>query len=224
MSRREHRSIIPLQYGPMVELDGHLRLYPRGIDHRMQGLSNKYLDLQDSNRLRGISPNYNIAKVINILQRTVVNACGPRVDNLKLDLRIVDNYDDPTLLERTICNEKRSASIDDNISSSTDTSQKMLTDTSNPSTYSLRAENGDLHDQESHLQNAAGKRLDDQRATDTERKHRPMETDEHRSIPAVEHQSTESVASCETVRILTHEVFTAKHPHPPKLFRIKDIN
>ncbi|KAF3585446.1 hypothetical protein F2Q69_00029334 [Brassica cretica] len=57
--------------------------------------------------------------------------------------------------------------------------------------------------------------------------HRPMESDEHRSIPAVQHRSTvhtESVASCETMRIMTHEEFIAKHPHPPKPFRMKDID
>ncbi|KAF3558568.1 hypothetical protein F2Q69_00012733 [Brassica cretica] len=43
--------------------------------------------------------------------------------------------------------------------------------------------------------------------------HRPMDTDPHRS--------TEQVTACATVRILTHEEFTAKHPHPPKTFRIK---
>ena len=46
--------------------------------------------------------------------------------------------------------------------------------------------------------------------------HRSMESDKHQSIPAVNHRSTESAASCETIRIMTHEKFTAKHPHPPK--------
>ncbi|KAF3541124.1 hypothetical protein F2Q69_00024457 [Brassica cretica] len=41
---------------------------------------------------------------------------------------------------------------------------------------------------------------------------------EHRSTGSSEHRSmtlTESTASCNAVRILTHEEFTAKHPHPP---------
>ena len=53
--------------------------------------------------------------------------------------------------------------------------------------------------------------------------HRPMESDEHCSIPTAQHRSTvhtESVASCETVRIMTHEYFAGKHSHPPKVFRI----
>ncbi|KAF3567405.1 hypothetical protein DY000_02017153 [Brassica cretica] len=41
---------------------------------------------------------------------------------------------------------------------------------------------------------------------------------EHRSIGFLEHRSmtpTESTASCNAVRILNHEEFAAKHPHPP---------
>ncbi|KAF3555215.1 hypothetical protein F2Q69_00012607 [Brassica cretica] len=41
---------------------------------------------------------------------------------------------------------------------------------------------------------------------------------EHRSTGSPEHRSmipTESTASCNAKRILTHEEFTAKHPHPP---------
>ncbi|CAG7896921.1 unnamed protein product [Brassica rapa] len=48
-------------------------------------------------------------------------------------------FSDPTLLEHTIRKEKRSASIDNNISSSTDTSQQTSTDTPNPmETYMTR--------------------------------------------------------------------------------------
>ncbi|KAF2567630.1 hypothetical protein F2Q70_00026041 [Brassica cretica] len=48
-----------------------------------------------------------------------------------------------------------------------------------------------------------------------------METEEYRSTSTAPHRSTEEVASCATVRILTHEEFTAKHPHLPKPLRIK---
>ncbi|KAF3586628.1 hypothetical protein F2Q69_00029641 [Brassica cretica] len=51
--------------------------------------------------------------------------------------------------------------------------------------------------------------------------HRLTETDEHRSTSVSPHRSTEEVASCASVRILTHEEFTAKHPHPPKPLCIK---
>ncbi|KAF2566369.1 hypothetical protein F2Q70_00027132 [Brassica cretica] len=52
--------------------------------------------------------------------------------------------------------------------------------------------------------------------------HRPTEKEEHRSTSVSPHRSTEEVASCATVRILNHEEFTAKHPHPPKPLRIKN--
>ncbi|KAF2553036.1 hypothetical protein F2Q70_00043176 [Brassica cretica] len=48
-----------------------------------------------------------------------------------------------------------------------------------------------------------------------------METGEYRSTSATQHRSTEEFASCAAVRILTHEEFAAKHPHPPKPLRIK---
>ena len=100
-------------------------------------------------------------------------------------------FSDTSLLEHTIRKEKRYTSIDNNISSSTDTCQQMSTDTPNPLTdictlppidtstrtsIDIRSwdmvetlilecdENGDMHDQEGHLRIAAGQRLDDQRA------------------------------------------------------------
>ncbi|KAF3581144.1 hypothetical protein DY000_02031557 [Brassica cretica] len=45
-----------------------------------------------------------------------------------------------------------------------------------------------------------------------------MEWDEHRSTSDVLFRSTESAASCETVSIMTHEEFAAKHPNQPKPF------
>ncbi|KAF2593940.1 hypothetical protein F2Q70_00042392 [Brassica cretica] len=123
-----------------------------------------------------------------------------------------------------------------------------------------RGENGDLHDQEGHLRNAAVQRLDDQRAyhvnaiieddlwhVSKEEKlqerdfdvkssmsfggshwcrptpsdeHQSMDWDEHRSTSDVQHRSTESVALCKMVRIMTHDEFAAKHPHPPKPFHV----
>ncbi|KAF3555420.1 hypothetical protein F2Q69_00013576 [Brassica cretica] len=173
-------------------------------------------------------------------------------------------FSDPALLEHTIRKEKRSTSIDTNICSSTDTSQKKSTDTPNLSSDCCelpptdtsnrisidihsrdmvatlileRDENGDLHDQERHLRNAACQRLDDRRAEgdfDVEISmsfggshwccltprddHRSMEWDEHRSTSDVQFRSTESAASCETVNIMTHEEFAAKHPNQPKPF------
>ena len=41
------------------------------------------------------------------------------------------------------------------------------------------------------------------------------ETYEHQSTSVSPHRSIEVVAACTTVRILTHEDFEAKYPHPP---------
>ncbi|KAF3485653.1 hypothetical protein F2Q69_00052726 [Brassica cretica] len=47
---------------------------------------------------------------------------------------------------------------------------------------------------------------------------RSTDFNQNRSTGSPEHRSTiptESTASCNVVRIMTHEEFTAKHPHPP---------
>ncbi|KAF2584868.1 hypothetical protein F2Q70_00036024 [Brassica cretica] len=48
---------------------------------------------------------------------------------------------------------------------------------------------------------------------DTE--HRSTYTTSNRSTGVPEHRSTESTASCYAMKILTHEEFASKHPHPP---------
>ncbi|KAF3556513.1 hypothetical protein F2Q69_00016238 [Brassica cretica] len=141
---------------------------------------------------------------------------------------------DPASLERSIRKEARSSSIDNNTRSSLDFVQPPSTQTLVPSTDTrsppstedtylpltdivhptpidtpsqtsinteprdmvatlilVRDDNSDLHDQDGHLRNAAG-------------------SPEHRLMTP-----TESSASCNAVRILTHEEFAAKHPHPP---------
>ncbi|KAF2618248.1 hypothetical protein F2Q68_00039802 [Brassica cretica] len=48
--------------------------------------------------------------------------------------------------------------------------------------------------------------------------HRTTNVNQNRSTASPEHRSmtpTESSASCNTVRIMTHEDFTVRHPHPP---------
>ncbi|KAF3597443.1 hypothetical protein DY000_02020824 [Brassica cretica] len=57
----------------------------------------------------------------------------------------------------------------------------------------------------------------------------PMSVDEHRPTHLVQHRSTpsmESVGLCETVRIMTHDEFEARHPYPPMPYRVTkdDIN
>ena len=52
---------------------------------------------------------------------------------------------------------------------------------------------------------------------------RLMESSEHQPTHPVKHRSTpsmESVASCETMRIMTHKEFAARHPHPPQPYRV----
>ncbi|KAF2547728.1 hypothetical protein F2Q70_00022468 [Brassica cretica] len=54
--------------------------------------------------------------------------------------------------------------------------------------------------------------------------HRSTDHDEDRSTDYSKHRSTssaESTAECSAVRIMTHEEFAEKHPHPPSPFYVK---
>ncbi|KAF2563020.1 hypothetical protein F2Q70_00017604 [Brassica cretica] len=54
--------------------------------------------------------------------------------------------------------------------------------------------------------------------------HRLTDFNHNRSTGSPEHRSmkpTESTASCNAVRILTHEEFAARHPHPPSPVYVK---
>ncbi|KAF3533531.1 hypothetical protein DY000_02040285 [Brassica cretica] len=100
----------------------------------------------------------------------------------------------------------------------------------------VRDNNGDLHDQEGHLRNAAVVKEEKRQEGDFEVeslmsfggshwcrstsdfKHRSTHTSPNRSTGSPEHRPmtpTESTPSCNAVRILTHEEFAAKHPRPP---------
>ncbi|KAF2560088.1 hypothetical protein F2Q68_00015807 [Brassica cretica] len=111
----------------------------------------------------------------------------------------------------------------------------------------VRDENGDLHDQEVHLRNAANddfwqvvkhEKLQEGdfevessmnfggshwcRST-SNFEHRSTDFNQSRSISFPEHRSTtptESAASCNAVRIMTHKEFTARHPYPPSSFHV----
>ncbi|KAF3514201.1 hypothetical protein F2Q69_00006648 [Brassica cretica] len=99
----------------------------------------------------------------------------------------------------------------------------------------VRDDRGNLHDLEGHLRNAAGKEA-------ARRRFRSRKSDEFRRITLVSidakprtsidrghpksidvlswtslDNTSESTASCKSVRIMTHEKFAAKHPHPPSL-------
>ncbi|KAG5393505.1 hypothetical protein IGI04_023468 [Brassica rapa subsp. trilocularis] len=102
-------------------------------------------------------------------------------------------------------------------------------------------ENGNLYDQAGHLRNATCQKIDAQGTLDEgdfeiessmslggSQWCRPMSMNSHRSTYHDEdrwtdysrHRSTSSAKSteCNAVRILTHEEFAAKHPHPPSPF------
>ncbi|KAF3593854.1 hypothetical protein DY000_02021295 [Brassica cretica] len=54
--------------------------------------------------------------------------------------------------------------------------------------------------------------------------HQSTDVNQNRSTAIPEHRSmnlTESTTSCNAVRIMTHEEFSAKHPHPPSLVYVK---
>ncbi|KAG5415191.1 hypothetical protein IGI04_002758 [Brassica rapa subsp. trilocularis] len=182
--------------------------------------------------------------------------------------------DDLAHLERTIRSGQRSKSLDATTSSLIDTHNQPSTDTRPSSSIdpnrsttidttlctsidtvsSKMDENGNLYDQDGHMRNATGQKLDaqgtvipDANATgaaqplkegDFEIESsmslggsqwcRPMSMNSHRSTDHNEdrwtdyssHRSTSSAKSteCNAVRILTHEEFAAKHPHPPSPF------
>ncbi|KAF2563716.1 hypothetical protein F2Q70_00017211 [Brassica cretica] len=76
----------------------------------------------------------------------------------------------------------------------------------------VRDDNCDLHNQEGHLRNAA------------DFEHRSTSASPNRSTGSLEHRPmtpTQSTASCNAVRILTHEEFAAKHPHPPSPDKVR---
>ncbi|KAF3568253.1 hypothetical protein DY000_02014930 [Brassica cretica] len=133
-------------------------------------------------------------------------------------------------------------SIDTSVLTSIDTEPRDIVAT----LILVRDERGDLHDQEGHLHNAAGHKMDAQglqfltreaarrrfrsrkfnelRRIALDFEHRPTDFNLNRSTGSPEHRSMtpmESTASCNTVRILTHEEFAARHPHPPSPVYVK---
>ncbi|KAF3591301.1 hypothetical protein DY000_02021983 [Brassica cretica] len=96
---------------------------------------------------------------------------------------------------------RRPTSIDTSVRTSIDTEPRDMVAT----LILVRDERGDLYDQEGHLRKAT-------------------EVTQNRSISSPGHRSTtptESTASCNAVRIMTHEEFAAKHPHPPNPVYVK---
>ncbi|KAF3587729.1 hypothetical protein F2Q69_00028209 [Brassica cretica] len=106
----------------------------------------------------------------------------------------------------------------------------------------VRDNNGDLHDLEGHLRNAAVVKEEKLQERDFEVEslmsfggshwcrstpdfeHRSTSASLNRLIGLLEHRPmtpTESTASCNAVRILTHEEFAGKHPHPPSPDKVR---
>ncbi|KAF3576579.1 hypothetical protein DY000_02030985 [Brassica cretica] len=55
-------------------------------------------------------------------------------------------------------------------------------------------------------------------------KYRSTDVNQNLSTATPDHRSmtpTESTASCNVVRIMTHEEFATRHPHPPSLVYVK---
>ncbi|KAF3517846.1 hypothetical protein DY000_02060179 [Brassica cretica] len=103
-------------------------------------------------------------------------------------------------------------------------------------------ENGNLYDQDGHLRNATVVKHEKLGEGDFKVESsmsfgrslwcRPMSMDEHRSTDYDEDRSMDysnhrsmssakSTAECSAVRIMAHEEFTEKHPHPPSTFYVK---
>ncbi|KAG5375844.1 hypothetical protein IGI04_040440 [Brassica rapa subsp. trilocularis] len=137
-----------------------------------------------------------------------------------------------------------SSSIDPSRSTTIDTTPRTRTSIDNVSSKMVNIiiltqdENGNLYDQAGHLRNATVVRNEKLEEGDFEIESsmslggsqwcRPMSMNSHRSTDHDEdrwtdyssHRSTSSAKSteCNAVRILTHEEFAAKHPHPPSPF------
>ncbi|KAF3591119.1 hypothetical protein DY000_02020310 [Brassica cretica] len=128
-------------------------------------------------------------------------------------------------------------SIDTSIQTSIDTGPRDMVAT----LILVRDDRGNLHDQEGHLRNAAVVKEEKLQEGVFEVESlmsfggshwcRSTPNHEHRSTEVIQNRSTsspgrrstiptESTASCKAVRIMTHEEFAAKHPHPPSLVYI----
>ncbi|KAF2608444.1 hypothetical protein F2Q68_00044131 [Brassica cretica] len=135
-------------------------------------------------------------------------------------------------------------SIDTSVHTSIDTEPQDMVAT----LILIGDEKGDMHDREGHMRNAAdddfqqvGKHEKLQEGdfevestmsfggshwcrSTPDLEHRSMDVNQNRSTASPEHRSTtptESTASCNAVRIMTHEEFAARHPHPLSPFYVK---
>ncbi|KAF3589547.1 hypothetical protein F2Q69_00029135 [Brassica cretica] len=148
----------------------------------------------------------------------------------------IDTHNQPSTDTRpsSLIHPNRSITIDTTPRTSIDTvSSKMVN-----IIILTQDENGNLYDQDGHLRNATVVRNEKLEEGDFEiessmnlggsqwcrpmlmNSHRSTDHDEDRWTDYSSHRSTSSDKSteCNVVRILTHEEFAAKHPHPPSPF------
>ncbi|KAF3527523.1 hypothetical protein DY000_02039713 [Brassica cretica] len=129
-------------------------------------------------------------------------------------------------------------SIDTSVRTSIDTEPQEMVAT----LILVRDEREDLYDQEGHLRNATVVKEEKLQEGDFEveslmsfggshwcrstpsHEHRSTEVTQNQLISSPGHRSktpTESTASCNAMRIITHEEFAAKHPHSPSPVYVK---
>uniref|UniRef100_A0A0D3D6V8 Uncharacterized protein n=1 Tax=Brassica oleracea var. oleracea TaxID=109376 RepID=A0A0D3D6V8_BRAOL len=130
-----------------------------------------------------------------------------------------------------------SSSTDPHRSTSIDSTPRTSIDPQSRSMVAIvilrQDENGDLYDQDGHLRNATGDfKVESSMSFGESQWCRPISMDAHRSTDQDEDRSTdysrnrstsyaESTAEGNAVRIMTHEEFAEKHPHPPSPFYVK---
>ncbi|KAF3513760.1 hypothetical protein F2Q69_00007147 [Brassica cretica] len=187
----------------------------------------------DSTPRTSINPqSRNMVVVVILRQDENGDLCMPNSTRSNKEKHLLFS-EDLAHLERTIRKDQRSTSIDAEAFTSTDSRTHPSTDTRpssstdihrststdstprtsiDPQSRSMVAivilrhdENGNLYDQDGHLRNATDQ--DEDRSTDYSR---------NRST-----SSAESTAECSEVRIMTHEEFAEKDPHPPSPFYVK---
>ncbi|KAF2620440.1 hypothetical protein F2Q68_00039272 [Brassica cretica] len=151
------------------------------------------------------------------------------------DTRSPPSNEDTHLLSTDIFHP---TSIDTSVRTSIDTEPRDMVAT----LILVRDERGDLYDQKGHLRNATvvkEEKLQEGyfeveslmsfggshwcRSTPSH-EYRSTKVIQNRSTSSPGHRSTtptESTASCNAVRIMTHEEFAAKHPHPPSPVYVK---
>ncbi|KAF3573310.1 hypothetical protein F2Q69_00059125 [Brassica cretica] len=183
------------------------------------------------------SPNYKITP----------DECTPSSTRSNRDKHLLFS-EDPAHLERTIRKDQRSTSLDAAAFPSTDTLPSSSTDLHRSTSIDFtprtsinhqsrnmvaiiilrQDENGDLYDQDGRQRNATGQKLDAQENRSGNQggniNFYGNDHDEDRSMDYSENRSTspaESIAACSVVRIMTHEEFAEKPPHPPFPFYVK---